>query len=148
MMPSMNVDRPPRNHALWLGPLVTIAGMVSYFLFFARFPVLRDFPWINLPMVVIGMGLSLLGFWGAYIRGSRRWVRVAGSFGLAVSLVSGGALFVYVFAYSNSLPAASATTTTLELAPDFALEDSAGRVHRLSDYRGSKVVLVFYRGHW
>ena len=94
------------------------------------------------------MGLSLLGFWGAYIRGSRRWVKVAGSLGLALSLLSGGFLIVYVFAYSNSLPAASETTTTLELAPDFALEDSAGRVHRLSDYRGSKVVLVFYRGHW
>jgi len=29
-------------------------------------------------------------------------------------------------------------------APDFALPDLAGRVHRLSDYRGKKVLLVAY----
>lgn len=35
------------------------------------------------------------------------------------------------------------------LAPDFALEDETGKEHRLSDYRGSKyVVLVFYRGYF
>lgn len=33
-------------------------------------------------------------------------------------------------------------------APDFALEDSEGEVHRLSDLVSQKVVLVFYRGHW
>ncbi len=34
-------------------------------------------------------------------------------------------------------------------APDFRLEDESGSVHQLSDYRGSKkVVLVFFRGHW
>lgn len=31
-----------------------------------------------------------------------------------------------------------------ELAPDFALPDQEGRVHRLSDYRGRWVVLYFY----
>lgn len=30
------------------------------------------------------------------------------------------------------------------LAPDFALKDEAGKVHHLSDYRGTKVVLYFY----
>ena len=34
------------------------------------------------------------------------------------------------------------------MAPDFALESYDGRVIRLSDLRGSDVVLVFYRGHW
>ena len=31
-----------------------------------------------------------------------------------------------------------------ELAPDFALFDQEGKVHRLSDYRGQYVVLFFY----
>ncbi|MBQ8088831.1 MAG: peroxiredoxin [Clostridia bacterium] len=30
------------------------------------------------------------------------------------------------------------------LAPDFELPDHAGNVHRLSDYRGKKVILYFY----
>jgi cytochrome oxidase Cu insertion factor (SCO1/SenC/PrrC family) len=35
------------------------------------------------------------------------------------------------------------------LAPEFALEDQAGKTHKLSDYRGRKtVVLVFYRGYF
>jgi hypothetical protein len=148
MMSPMTAERPPRNHALWLGPLIAFVGMVSYFQFFARFPALRDFPWVNLPLVLIGIALSLGGFWGAYVRGSRWPVKLAGSFGLALALLCGGFLIVYVFGISNSLPATTSTTRALELAPDFELEDSSGRMHRLSDYRGSKVVLVFYRGHW
>lgn len=34
-------------------------------------------------------------------------------------------------------------------APDFSLEDEAGKVVMLSQFRGKQnVVLVFYRGHW
>jgi cytochrome oxidase Cu insertion factor (SCO1/SenC/PrrC family) len=33
-------------------------------------------------------------------------------------------------------------------APDFTLEDAAGRPLTLSDFRGKYVILVFYRGHW
>jgi cytochrome oxidase Cu insertion factor (SCO1/SenC/PrrC family) len=36
-----------------------------------------------------------------------------------------------------------------DTAPDFALGALDGSVIELSDYRGSKnVILVFYRGHW
>lgn len=35
-----------------------------------------------------------------------------------------------------------------QAAPDFRLPDRKGRAHALSDYRGKKVVLVFYRGYW
>jgi hypothetical protein len=148
MMSSMTAERPPRNHALWLGPLVAFGGMVSYFEVFARFPTLRDFPWVNLPLVLVGIALSLGGFWGAYVRGSRWPIKVVASLGLAFSLLTGGFLIAYVFGISNSLPSATSITRSLAQAPDFALEDASGRVHRLSDYRGSKVVLVFYRGHW
>ena len=35
------------------------------------------------------------------------------------------------------------------IAPDFRLADEKGVVHQLSQYRGTKnVVLVIYRGHW
>ncbi|RMG50585.1 MAG: hypothetical protein D6723_12000 [Acidobacteria bacterium] len=33
-------------------------------------------------------------------------------------------------------------------APDFALTNQRGHPVRLRDYRGKKVVLVFYRGFW
>ena len=35
------------------------------------------------------------------------------------------------------------------VAPDFRLADEAGAVYQLSDYRGTKnIVLVVYRGYW
>jgi peroxiredoxin Q/BCP len=33
-------------------------------------------------------------------------------------------------------------------APDFALPDPTGTIHRLADYRGRKVALFFFRGTW
>lgn len=35
-----------------------------------------------------------------------------------------------------------------EKAPDFTLRDHNGKPLTLSDQRGKKVILVFYRGHW
>lgn len=137
-----------RNHALWLGPLLTFAGMISYFQVFARFPALRDFPWINLPLVLVGLALTVLGVRRAFAHRSRVWIKIAGSIGMAFSLLVGGFFLAYVFAISYSLPDATTTSLDLEQAPDFALSDHTGAIHRLSDYRGSKVVLVFYRGYW
>jgi peroxiredoxin len=34
------------------------------------------------------------------------------------------------------------------IAPDFTLHDQNGKAVTLSAARGSKVVLVFYRGYW
>ncbi len=34
------------------------------------------------------------------------------------------------------------------VAPDIELPALDGRRHRLIDYRGRSVVLLFYRGHW
>ncbi len=33
-------------------------------------------------------------------------------------------------------------------APDFTLRDQDGKAVKLSEARGHKVVLVFYRGYW
>ena len=136
------------NHAAWLGFVLTFAGMVSYFELFARFPLLRDFPWINLPIVLAGMALSVLGLVRAIRRRSRLWARGLAGLGLALSLLVGGFFVVYVFVLSYALPAPTATATSLDVAPDFELPDAHGVKHRLADYRGSRVVLVFYRGHW
>jgi peroxiredoxin len=41
-----------------------------------------------------------------------------------------------------------AAALTLSAAPDFRLADQNGKPVRLSAARGTKVVLVFYRGYW
>ena len=40
----------------------------------------------------------------------------------------------------------SATVALGAEAPDFTLRDPAGQTHRLEDYRGHPVLLVFLRG--
>jgi hypothetical protein len=47
----------------------------------------------------------------------------------------------HVWVLSESVRERKAALASLE-APDFALPDPAGRIHRLSDYRGKKVFLV------
>lgn len=43
---------------------------------------------------------------------------------------------------------AVAPPKTGQQAPDFRLRDQNGKIARLSDARGQKTVLVFYRGYW
>ena len=46
-------------------------------------------------------------------------------------------------------PAANTAVEVGSVAPDFTLTDSDGGIHKLSDLRGRKnVVLVFFRGTW
>ena len=49
-----------RNHFVWLGPVVCFVAGVSYFEAFASVPPLRDVPWVNLPLVLVGWALSVL----------------------------------------------------------------------------------------
>lgn len=47
-------------------------------------------------------------------------------------------------AASSAGSSTSGFPSTGQLAPDFELMDGSGKAHRLSDYRGRKVVLYFY----
>ena len=135
-----------RNHLTWIGPLAAFAGVVSYFEVFARFPALRDFPWVNLPLVFLGLGLSVLGVRRAF--GSPGTFRkVLAAVGLAFSLLLAAVFVWYVFFFTYQMPPGSQALGLVD-APDFALTASDGETVRLSDYRGRKVVLVFYRGFW
>jgi hypothetical protein len=137
-----------KNHALWIGPLVTFAGAVSYFAFFARFPALRDFPWVNLPVVLLGLGLSALGLTRAYKRTSSYRGKTLGPIGLVVSGLLSSAFVFYIFGLSFWLPEPTRVARGLRVAPAFSLVDHEGRSVRLEDYRGTKIVLTFYRGFW
>jgi hypothetical protein len=128
--------------------LITFSGAVSYFLIFARFPKLRDFPWVNLPLVLAGLILSFAGLRRAFDKASSYRGKWLGSLGALFSLLVGGMFGWYVFYYSYTVPPTSEKTAGLEIAPGFELMDQEGRHVRLSDFRGRKVVLVFYRGFW
>ena len=136
------------NHFLWLGPVVVFAGAVSYFLFFARFAALRDFPWVNLPIVLGGVLISLVGarrvFGGRVGLGRRLVAALVAGFSVGVAVLFG----YYVFGLSYHVPKPTDVAMGLTAAPEFALSDQEGRQVRLSDFRGRRLVLSFYRGHW
>jgi len=46
------------------------------------------------------------------------------------------------------LPKPQSSFANLQPAPDFTLSDQDGKPFTLSALRGSRVVLVFYRGYW
>ena len=46
------------------------------------------------------------------------------------------------------VPKPQLSFASLQPAPDFTLNDQDGKPFTLSSLRGSRVVLVFYRGYW
>jgi cytochrome oxidase Cu insertion factor (SCO1/SenC/PrrC family) len=53
------------------------------------------------------------------------------------------------FAFDKmSLPKPQTAFADGEAAPDFTLKDQDGHPFHLADLRGTRVLLVFYRGYW
>jgi len=69
------------------------------------------------------------------------WIAIS-----ATLLLAPGPLTAPVWAEEES---ASASVSVGQPAPDLELADAEGRLHRLSELKGKKnVVLVFFRGAW
>jgi hypothetical protein len=129
-----------RNHFVWVGATISFVALISYFTYFARFPGLRDTPWLNLLAVVVGLGLSI----AAIVRRRSVWSIAGGLF----SILCATALIGYVYILSFQLPASGSAVAVGARAPSFELSDSTGRLVQLDDYLGSRTVVVFYRGFW
>jgi len=134
--------------AVWIGLVVTLFGVLSYFMYFAQFPNLRDIPYVNLPIVFCGLILAGSGCLVVLARGQGALRKTLAIVGFLLSLVLAGLFDFYVFSLSYQLPESPEAATTEKPAPDFMLLDQKERPVRLSGFRGTKVVLVFYRGHW
>jgi hypothetical protein len=135
-----------RNHALWLGPLLAVAGVLTYFTVFVRWPPVRDVPWVNLPLVALGIAVSVRGLGRAWAR--RGWRRASGLAGVTVSSALGVLLTWYCFAFSYRLPAAALALDVGAPVPAVTLTDHIGRPVDLARAATRPLVLVFYRGFW
>jgi hypothetical protein len=154
------------NASVWVGLVVVLAGVVSYPLFFIRYPWTRDFPWANL--LIMGLGLALLGV--GIARAFRRPDVYRGKiFGSILGVLSVGiaAFFCYGVLYATrQLPASHGAPQVGRVAPDFTLPDSGNNPVNLSaslsspfapngaigsaisGARTAGVALIFYRGYW
>ncbi len=132
------------NWPLWSGLVLSGIAFISYFTLFARWPVTRDFPWVNLLFFVIALALLLVGV--------RRAARKTGP---VIATAAGAGILIFfalmVFVGFRKLPVANGAPRAGSRAPDFTLLDTNRRPVSLSQLLGSSprgVLLIFYRGYW
>ena len=133
-----------RNWPLWLGLLLSAAAFVSYFLFFARFPITRDVPWVNALLFIAAGALLILGVVRAK---SKILAGIVAMIGMGI-----GVMFVLAVTIgTRQLPAAAGAPQIGQAAPRFTLLDVQRHAVSLDQLLASAprgVLLVFYRGFW
>jgi hypothetical protein len=136
------------NLSLWLGFVVVLGGLFSYE-YFARFPITRDFPWLNLLLIGLGLALLATGLFRAFGNPKVYRGKISGSI-VAVISVCLVALFCYeVFFVLRDVPASARAPRIGEKAPSFKLPDQNGKQIALADLLSPHgAILIFYRGHW
>lgn len=129
---------------MWSGFVLSVLAFITYFVLFARWPVTRDFPWVNLLLFLIAIALMVTGV----RRASRKIVPV-------ITTVLGTAILVLfvlaVFVAFRQMPAAHGSPRVGSRAPAFTLLDTNRHSVSLSQLLASSprgVLLVFYRGYW
>jgi hypothetical protein len=155
----MNVGR--LNWPLWASFLVSGVSFVSYFLFFAQFPLTRDFPWVNLSLFGAAAVLLLIGWRRASSKASSYRGKVSSPILASLSAVILAFFCFSVFVESRQIPSAEHAPRVGQKAPQFALPDTNGRSTSLSELLTTPigapsaagaapkgVLLVFYRGYW
>ena len=132
------------NWPLWSGFALSIAAFVSYFLFFMRFPAMRDTAWATFLLFAIAIGLLILGLRRASGRRILAWIVTALGIGIAAFFCAGVMM--------APLPASESATAVGAKAPDFVLLDTnrhpVGLAQLLAAPGTKGVMLVFYRGYW
>ena len=145
MPPETTLPRstPPARRLAVGGFVLVIAAVGSYFaiVFHSR----GHFAWVRNEAIPNWLAVAAGVAVGALALRRDRGARLPKLLLAAdVALAALFALFLYVV---PAVPAAAGPTVAAA-APDFALRDQDGRLRTLAGFRGSPLLLVFYRGHW
>jgi len=155
------------NWLVLAGFLVCVIAFLSFFLFFVKFPVTRDFPWANLLLFGLAAILLVIGLRRAFTQADAYRGKIFGPIVTVLSVAIFGLFAFIVFVESKGLPTAHGAPQVGQKAPEFSLVDMNGRSVKLSELltapmnaassvAGSSasghtpkgVLLVFYRGYW
>lgn len=115
------------NWPLWAGFVLSPIAFLSYPFVFERWPLTRDFPWVNLLLFGLAALLLAAGLRRAFALGRRRWLRISTGLvatALCVAIFANFALIVFV--HARQLPASAHAPGVGERAPDFTLPDESG----------------------
>ena len=137
------------NWLIWVGFVVVLAGLFSYE-FFARFPITRNFPWINLLLFGIGAAFLMVGLFRAFGRPQLYRGKIFGSIFAAIAVLLFAFFSYEIFYVLRQVPLSAQAPHIGQKAPDFMLlnqnEQPVGLGDLLSGSRA--VLLIFYRGFW
>jgi hypothetical protein len=150
------------NWPIWTGFLLSLFAFISYFSVFVRFPVTRDFPWVNLLLFAAAAALLVVGVRRAFARDRSHPKRskITGAVVATLSVAIFGFFIFATFIMARQLPASHGAPQVGQKAPDFSLTDINGKPVSLSEMMASPVngkagspnprgvLLVFYRGYW
>jgi hypothetical protein len=145
------------NKWLWAGFGLVLLGLLTYIPIFARFPLTRDFPWLNLLMCAVGLALLAMGMGRAFRQPERYRGKVFGSVFALLSLLGVGFFCWGILYEARKLPASGAAPHVGQKAPDFTLPDQDGKPVALAELLASAstssakpggLLLIFYRGYW
>jgi hypothetical protein len=154
------------NPILWGGFGLALVGVASYLAVFVRFPITRDFPWVNLLLFAIAAWMLVAGVSRAYKRPQEYRGKVAGPILASLGGLLIGFFLVGFFYSARQLPASKSAPRVGQVVPDFTLPDSQGHDVTLSSLlqqpfgtndwppagnatgKTAGAVLIFYRGYW
>src|ERR1043165_4486324 len=146
------------NWPLWAGFLLTLVAAFSYFAFFVRFPVTREFPLANLLLFLLAAVLLLVGVRRGFARDRAR-PKLAKVAAAIVTTLSVGVFAFFIFAVfiaARWLPASTGAPHVGQKVPEFSLSDANGQQVSLNQVLSEPIdgkapkgaLLVFYRGWW
>ena len=144
------------NWLTWTGFLLSVFAFLSYPFVFVRWPVTRDFPWVNLLLFGVAAVLLLLGIKRGFAADRPRRSKIAATVLATLSFVIIGLFVFSTLIFARWLPASHGAPQVGHKAPDFNLADTTGKQMSLSELLSSPingktpkgVLLVFYRGYW
>ncbi|HWZ97554.1 MAG TPA: hypothetical protein VN025_07330 [Candidatus Dormibacteraeota bacterium] len=147
-----------RNWHVWIGFLLCVIGVVSYFLLFLRFPITRDVPWANYLIMAAGLGFLISGLRRAYGQSQQFKGKIAGPILGVFSLAMIGFFCFLIFFASKQLPKSAGAPKVGQKAPEFTLVDANNKQVSLASLLATPlpnssvppkgVFLIFYRGYW
>ena len=144
------------NWQLWAGFVLTVFSFLSYPFLFIDYPLLRDFPWLNLLLFALALGLLILGLRRAF-RPDRKAISKVSAVVVATLGVLVMIFFMFIaFIEARRLPASAGAPKVGQKAPDFTLADVNNKPVALAELlsqpinnKAAKgVLLIFYRGYW
>ena len=138
------------NLFVWAGFGITVLAILSYFLFFYRYPVTRDVPWVTYLLFAAAVGLLISGVKRAFDQPQRYRGKISGPVLSTVSITLIGLFCYMVLVLTKELPSAAGALHAGQQAPDFTLADASGKSVALADIlkKNRAAVLIFYRGYW